>query len=352
MSSDQYRRDLARKRADRIAAEKKASEFASKETEKRSKAAAARAVATRTSNATTAKSNLREAETAEKDAASAGKDAAKWRDTAGRRANEESAIQEKLSKAEQNETAKVERDRKRESDLAQKRATAQRTALERQLAETRAELGRVVRGLRPALPEKLRILLLGAGSEGDLRIGREQTRIRAAVQSALHRDLVELDVRPAATTDDLLDGLAQFRPHVVHFSGHSADDLIVFEEDRDEPHRGQVVTAKAFARAISATDEPPLLVLLNSCNSAPQLEALVAIVPFAIGMADSIDDGDAIAYAARFYANVANGQSISAAHEAAQAAMELAGLSGVELPVLEEAPDVDARAAFLVRPPA
>jgi hypothetical protein len=29
-----------------------------------------------------------------------------------------------------------------------------------------------------------------------------------------------------------------------------------------------------------------------------------------IGMADEIDDGDAIAYAAQFYATVANGQSI------------------------------------------
>lgn len=78
--------------------------------------------------------------------------------------------------------------------------------------------------------------MLGASSEGDLRVGREQKLIRAAVESALHRDQIELDVRPAATTADLLDGITKFRPHVVHFSGHSNDDLIVFEDEADEPH--------------------------------------------------------------------------------------------------------------------
>lgn len=56
--------------------------------------------------------------------------------------------------------------------------------------------------------------------------------------------------------------------------------------------------------------EPPLLVLLNSCDSAAQLGGLVTIVPFAIGMTDSVQDGDAITYAARFYANVANARRV------------------------------------------
>jgi hypothetical protein len=55
----------------------------------------------------------------------------------------------------------------------------------------------------------------------------------------------------------------------VHFSGHSNDTLIEFEKDVDELHdEGAVVTAKAFANAVRATDTAPLLVLLNSCNSA------------------------------------------------------------------------------------
>ena len=113
-----------------------------------------------------------------------------------------------------------------------------------------------------------------------------------------------------------------------------------------------IVTAEAFAKADRATDQPPLLVLLNSCKSAGQIDALVAdVAPCAIGMADSIDDGDAINYAAQFYAAIANGQSINSAHLSGQAALELSGLAGAELPTLAWAPDVDPSTTVLVQPP-
>jgi len=41
----------------------------------------------------------------------------------------------------------------------------------------------------------------------------------------LLRDYVEIDPRPSATTEDLLDGLMKFRPHVVHFSGHGDEHV-------------------------------------------------------------------------------------------------------------------------------
>ncbi|GAB3654485.1 hypothetical protein GCM10027589_13130 [Actinocorallia lasiicapitis] len=191
--------------------------------------------------------------------------------------------------------------------------------------------------------ERLRVLLLGSSADSEdraLRVGREQKRIRAAVESALHRDAVELDVRPAATAADLLDGIARFRPHVVHFSGHGDHALIEFEDDLDGHHEGVIVTSAAFAAALKGTDTPPLLVLLNSCNSASQLHRLVgAVAPFAIGMSAEIDDTDAITYAAQFYAAVANGQSIASAHLSAQAALRLAGLPGADLPTLAHTTD-------------
>lgn len=110
------------------------------------------------------------------------------------------------------------------------------------------------------------------------------------------------------------------------------------------------MTAKAFSSAIQATDEPPLLVLLNSCNSADQIQDLVnQLVPFAIGMSDSIGDADAINYAAQFYAAIANGQSVHSAHLSGRAALELAGLDDADLPTLTWALDVDPTRAVLVR---
>lgn len=351
MSANQYRGQLDRKRKQRIDAEKKAGGLRSKETTKRTAAAAARTAAAKTKSTNTATSKLREAERHEKDAAKAGAEAGRWQDKASGYAKEELSLQKKVAKAESTEADAEERRRERAKLQADRRIAADTAALERRLEQTESIVRGAVRELPVPKEERLRILILGAASEGDLRVGREQKRIRAAVESALHRDLVELDVRPAATTADLLDGITKFRPHVVHFSGHSNNDLIMFEDEFDEQHEGVIVTARAFASAVKATDDPPMLVLLNSCNSAAQIDDLVEeVTPFAIGMADEIDDGDAITYAAQFYSAVANGQSINSAHLSAQAALELSGLSGADLPTLAWAEGVDPTTAILVRP--
>ncbi len=351
MSVRQYRGQLERKRKQCVEAERKAGEYRSKESTKRADAAKARQAAAKTKSAATAKSKLREAERRDKEAETAGKEAGRWQTKATGYAKDESTLMTKLTRAEQSESDAAERRRKRDQQQAERTAALERASLESRMAGTESAVGHVLRQLRAPKPEKLRVLILGASSEGDLRVGREQKRIRAAVESALHREQIDLDVRPAATTADLLDGITKFRPHVVHFSGHSNDDLIVFEDEQDEPHEGVIVTARAFAHAVQATDDPPLLVLLNSCKSAAQIDDLVAeVVPFAIGMADSIDDGDAIHYAAQFYAAIANGQSIRSAHLSGQASLELAGLGGAELPTLAWAPGVDPRATVLVTP--
>ena len=351
MSASQYRGQLERKRKQRVEAEKKAGDYRSKESTKRAEATKARQAAAKSKSESTMKSKLREAERKDKEAETAGKEAGRWQTKAAGYAKEESSLQTKLARAERSEADSSERRRKREQQQADRRAAAEKAALDSRISQTESAVDHALRQLPAPKPEKLRVLILGASSEGDLRVGREQKRIRSAVESAVHRDQIDLDVRPAATTADLLDGITKFRPHVVHFSGHSDDDLIVFEDEQDEPHEGVIVTATAFANAIRATDDPPLLVLLNSCNSASQIDALVEqVVPFAIGMADEIDDGDAINYAAQFYASIANGQSISSAHLAGKVRLELDGLDSAELPALAWASDVNPTGTILVKP--
>lgn len=351
MSVSQYRRELDRKRKQHIDAEAKVGGYRTKESKKRAEADKARQEAGRSKNASTIRMKLKRADQRDKEAATAGNEANKWQKRASDYARQETDKQKQLTRAEASEAAATARRQKREAALAQRRDAAERAESEVRLARTEQAVGEVMTMLREPKPEKLRILLLGSTAEGDLRVGREQKRIRSAVESALHRDLIDLDVRPAATTEDLLDGITKFRPHVVHFSGHSNEDLIVFEREQDNHHRGHPVPAQAFVRAIAATDDPPLLVLLNACKSAAQIDQLVQeIVPLAIGMSDSIEDGDAIVYAAQFYAAVANGQSVRAAHASGQAALELAGLEGHDLPTLATSEGVDPSSAVLVKP--
>jgi hypothetical protein len=349
MSAAQSQSQLQRKSEQRRDAENKAGKARSKESEKRTAASKARQAAARTTSATTQRSKLAEAERRENEANSAGRDARSWEDKAAKYRTEETTLQSRLARAVRSEADTAERLRKRDEENRKRQAKADRDALTNRIDRAETAIDHALRDLREPKSETLRVLLLGSSAAGDLRVGREQARIRAAVTASLSRDRIKIDAHPAATTHDLLDGLTGFGPHVVHFSGHSSDDLIVFEDDRDDRHAGVIVTAASFARAISAIDEPPLLVLLNACNSAAQIDELVErVVPFAIGMTDSIGDVDAINYAARFYAAVADGQSIRSSHLVAQAAMALDGLPDADVPRLAWASDVDPAATKLV----
>ena len=348
MSASQIRRQLESKRKQRIDAEKQAARHRKKEADKRAAATKASSAAGKTKNATTMKSKAREAARRETEANSAGAEYAKAQEKAAKYGEEEA----KLAKAEESERQADERRRERERLAAERHAATELAHVGRRVDAAESRVAEWQRELRPPKVEQLRILLLAASADGGLRVNREQARIRLAVERAVHRDYVELDVRPSATTADLLDGIGRFRPHVVHFSGHSSGDVIVFEEDVDLQPSDDVVAAEAFAAAIAATDEPPLLVVLNSCNSADQLRGIVdRVAPLAIGMSDTIDDGEAIVYSTQFYASVASGQSVLAAHLSGQAALQLAGMPGHDLPQLVHAGGVDPGETFLVSQP-
>ncbi|MBL6280266.1 hypothetical protein JMF97_29305 [Micromonospora fiedleri] len=91
--------------------------------------------------------------------------------------------------------------------------------------------------------------------------------------------------------------------------------------------------------------------MFNACKSSGTADALVdRFAPLAIGMTDSIDDGDALNYAAALYSSVANGQSVNSAHLAGKAAIELSG-GEHELPYLATAQGIDPTTVFLVKHP-
>jgi hypothetical protein len=236
-----YRSQLERKRSQRIDAEKKVGAFRKKEADKRLAAAKAKEAAARARSTSTVKMKLDEATRRESEANTAAKDAATWQTKVATLSKEESDLALRLSKADKSEQANAEQRHRRqeaaaeaklrarlqatEQDLAIQRARSD--AAERELAAQRARTAATeervdgaLQELRAPKPEVLRVLLIGASGDGELRVAREQSRIRAAVERALHRQLIAIDPRPAATIADLMDGVVRFRPHVIHFAGH------------------------------------------------------------------------------------------------------------------------------------
>ncbi|WP_240999507.1 hypothetical protein [Streptomyces sp. Tu 4128] len=86
-------------------------------------------------------------------------------------------------------------------------------------------------------------------------------------------------------------------------------------------------------------------------DSDPLWPARYTASGFVIAMPASIEDVDAITYAARFYAAIADGRSVHTAHRLSRVAVEMNGLANHDLPTLNYAADIDPRATKLVTPP-
>lgn len=236
-----------------------------------------------------------------------------------------------------------------------------------------ARLGRTASEVRyvhiqPPKPEPLRVLYLTANPEAVesqiehpdgsiesngvwLRVDLEVRQVKGMLRGTKYRDLVTLEHLPAATSLDLIQGLNDHRPHVVHFSGH-ANAWGILLEDTEGTTSGQGLDFSLFARILGATDTPPQLLVLNACESLEGAEILLRTVSAVVGMSDSIDDASAVVFAGHFYAAIASAQSVHSALGQAKAAMEAAALDGAELPQALSREDVDLRELVLVTPPA
>lgn len=372
-TSEQIRRsmtDVANKKAD---ADKRASEAISLQAKKSAEASKALEKAARASSPSQRQMYARAAERAGNAANDAGKKAGEWskksaafseqqarltKDLDAALRSEVSAAQRKADQAAREQARRTEQEKRALKQQFDATTRQQQAAIQAERARTDSLIaqaeGRMVAQLgavRPPQPERLRIAYLTASPEGGLRLDEEMRRVKAAVQRSTHRELVEISHFPAATASDLLDSLMQVKPHVLHFSGHANEALLLFDTGGDAHNEGQEVDADMFRRAVAAVDQPPLLVVLNACNSAAQLATLLGAVPLAIGMADSVGDRDAMAFSARFYSAVAEGQSVFAAYNVARVQMELDGLDDADLPVLEHRPGVDPSEVILVMPP-
>jgi CHAT domain-containing protein len=221
--------------------------------------------------------------------------------------------------------------------------------------------------VRPPDPEKLRVLYLTSNPEAVestitspdgtvqengtwLRVDQEVRQVRQALRSSKYRDLLDVFHAPAATINDLLDGLNDHRPHIVHFSGHAGADGL-FMENEAGGDDGQDVEFGLLARVLGATDDPPRLLVLNACESLIGADDLLQTVPAVIAMSDSINDTSAIVFASSFYSGIASAQSVASALEQAKIRMLAASLDGSDLPELRTRDDVDPSGLILVRPP-
>ncbi len=256
--------------------------------------------------------------------------------------------------ARREEAARKARARAAEQDDVRRRQIERNHARElARLASPAVHYVHEVRTVRAPTVEQLRVLYLTANPDQNLRTDAEVRAVQEQVRRALHRELITIDYRPAATAEDLIAGLNDLRPHVVHFSGHAGDAALLFDNGSVEAPEGLDVPYDLLARALGATDTPPVLVVLNGCDTLDGADVLLESTAVVIATASSISDLAASVFAAKFYAAIAAAQTIDSALQQGSVSVDLAGLGeGWKLQVLSREDEDPAQRVLVYVPTA
>jgi hypothetical protein len=170
-----------------------------------------------------------------------------------------------------------------------------------------------------------------------LLLDEDIRQIRQKIRLSEYRDAIEVDLRPAARLDDLLQALNEVAPDVVHFSGHGWDEgLIVMDREGLGPEDLDVALLTRLFQIFRGSIR---LVLLNACKSSRQADAIAEVVGCAIGMRGEISDSAAIAFGAAFYRAVGFGHSVRIAYD--QGCVAIGASAERDIPHLAARKDVD-----------
>jgi hypothetical protein len=348
MSSDYYRRQAQQHQQEISRLQRSKGSEAGRIAELQRRINSAADSARRASSPSTASSYLRDMQRHHEDVARVQKNIA---DIEDRIAREHDRLNDALKNAardeerESRERQREEERRLRENEERMSRITGKLVEHDSLHRETFSAIERLAQ-----LPERIVVLFMAANplDQAQLRLDEEARAIAEMIRKSEHRDAVKLESCWAVRPLDILQAINEYRPGVIHFSGHGSDrNEIVFQ---DEEGKTKLVSKEAIVQTMAAGSSEIQLVFFNTCYSRDQAEAVVRHVPIAVGMNTSIGDNAARVFAAQFYSAIGFGFSVKRAFEQAKAALMLEGIPEEKTPELFFGAGIDVDSFVLVKP--
>lgn len=181
---------------------------------------------------------------------------------------------------------------------------------------------------------KMPIVLIVSASPLDqdrLRLGAEVRDIRHALKRSRNREDWSIESNEAVTVDDLRRALLDFRPDILHFSGHgSGIDGLCFEDTDGHTHSADSTT---LAKLLHHFKDQLKCVVLNACYSKVQGEVIRQEIDYVVGMSSAVDDNSASKFAVAFYDAVFAGKDFRPAFDLGCTALDLNKLPDSDVPV-------------------
>ncbi|AFZ07219.1 adenylate/guanylate cyclase [Oscillatoria nigro-viridis PCC 7112] len=187
---------------------------------------------------------------------------------------------------------------------------------------------------------KKTILFLAANPKNTTPVDlqKEAKEIAEGLQRSKKRDKFQLEQQWAVTPREMQRAVLDYKPEIVHFSGHGAGEGGLALED--EAGQIKLVNTKALAALFEAFKEYVECVILNACYSEVQAEAIARHIPYVIGMNQAVGDRAAREFAVGFYDALAAGESIERAYKLGCVSISMAGIPEQLTPVLKKKSDV------------
>jgi hypothetical protein len=185
-----------------------------------------------------------------------------------------------------------------------------------------------------------KILLLASNPKNtsQLRLDEEFREIDNGLQRAQHRSEFHLKQQLAVRPADVRRAMLDFKPNIVHFSGHGAgQEGLAFE---DATGNIKLVREEALAGLFELFAGQVECVVLNACYSEIQARAIAQHINHVVGMSSPIGDRAAIEFAVAFYDTLGSGEDIPLAYKIGCNALQWAGIPEDLTPVLISKPDI------------
>ncbi len=183
-------------------------------------------------------------------------------------------------------------------------------------------------------PKTILVLASSPGDRARLRLDREVREIEEGLRRSQYRDKFILQQRWAVRSEDLRRALLDFKPQIVHFSGHGeGEDGLLVENDAG---LAQHIPTEALANLFKRFADRGLeCVVLNACYSEVQANEVAEHIDYVVGMNSAIGDDAAIKFAVGFYDELGAGYSYEDAYNGGCDAIALQGIPEQHTPVFK-----------------
>lgn len=155
-----------------------------------------------------------------------------------------------------------------------------------------------------------------------LRLEAERQLIEKTIQK--YHGQYEFRNWDGITAEDLMTVLQNFKPNILHFSGHGTelDGIPVFLDKNDH---GKIVPTQAFLDALTHYKTNLKLVVLNACYTSSLASKIVKNIDCVIGNPSEVSDEQATTFASFLYDCILDGDSVGDAFDKAKTNSKLSG---------------------------